>query len=184
MVIDEKEISRFLNALEFSADKHRSQKRKDVAGSPYINHPIKVAKLLWQEGEVRNIDILITAILHDTVEDTNTTIKEIKELFGDKVALYVSEVTDDKKLLKAERKLMQIEHAPHISQEAKQVKLSDKICNVWDIIYSAPAEWPLERKIEYLDWSDKVMEGLRGCNQKLEKVYDDILKEAREKLTP
>jgi (p)ppGpp synthase/HD superfamily hydrolase len=182
MVIDEKEISRFLNALEFSANKHRSQKRKDEAGSPYINHPIKVARLLWNEGAVRNIDIIIAAILHDTVEDTDTSIEEIKNLFGEKVALYVSEVTDDKKLLKAERKRMQIEHAPHISNEAKQVKLSDKISNVSDIVYSAPADWPLQRKIEYLDWADKVVAGLRGCNARLEKVYDEILKDAREKI--
>jgi guanosine-3',5'-bis(diphosphate) 3'-pyrophosphohydrolase len=182
MLIDDSEISRFLSALEFSADKHRSQKRKDPQGSPYINHPIKVARLLWNEGEVRNMDIIITAILHDTVEDTATTIEEIKELFGDKVALYVSEVTDDKSLVKAERKQMQIEHAPHISLEAKQVKLADKISNVSDIVYSAPAEWPMQRKIEYLDWADKVIAGLRGCNPNLEKIYDDILKIAREKI--
>jgi guanosine-3',5'-bis(diphosphate) 3'-pyrophosphohydrolase len=182
MSFDENDISRLLEALSFATDKHRNQRRKDAEKSPYINHPVKVAEILWKKGNVREIDVIIAGLLHDTIEDTDTSFEEIKSLFGEKVASYVSEVTDDRTLEKSARKQMQIVHAPHISHGAKQVKLADKISNVHDMIYHAPDSWPLERKIEYLDWADQVFAGLRGCNPNLEKAYDEILSEARKKL--
>jgi guanosine-3',5'-bis(diphosphate) 3'-pyrophosphohydrolase len=72
-----------LKALRFSADKHRNQRRKDSAQSPYINHPIEVVQLLWEVGGVRDIDILLAAILHDTIEDTETRSEDIREAFGE-----------------------------------------------------------------------------------------------------
>ena len=146
MQFNEDDISKLLSALKFASEKHKKQKRKDAEQSPYINHPIRVAEILWNLGDVRDIDIIIASLLHDTVEDTDTRIEEIKNMFGDKVALYVSEVTDDKSLPKDERKKLQIEHAPHISYGAKQVKLGDKIANITDIIVSPPDGWDIERK--------------------------------------
>src|SRR5262245_14017517 len=99
-----------LEALEFASIRHRDQRRKDREASPYINHPIAVARALWLAG-VRDPTTLIAAILHDTIEDTRTTHDEIARQFGDAVAAVVSEVTDDKSLPKQERKQRQIEHA-------------------------------------------------------------------------
>ncbi len=182
MTFDDNDISRLLEALSFATDKHRNQRRKDTEKSPYINHPVKVAEILWKKGAVRDLDVIMAGLLHDTIEDTDTSFEEIKNLFGEKVASYVLEVTDDKTLEKSERKKLQIEHAPHISHGAKQVKLADKISNVHDMIYFAPGDWGIERKIDYLNWADKVVAGLRGCNPSLEKIYDEILAEARIKL--
>src|SRR5215204_3255095 len=116
-----------LKALKFSAEKHRNQRRKDREASPYINHPIDVVELLMRVGGVTDNDVLVAAILHDTVEDTATLPEEVEEHFGGRVRSLVLEVTDDKRLAKEERKRRQVSEAPHKSMGAKQIKLADKI---------------------------------------------------------
>ena len=125
---------------------------------------------------------LLAALLHDTIEDTKTTPAELEEHFGPEVALVVGEVTDDKRLSREERKTLQIHHAPHVSPRAKQVKIADKICNVRDVSSNPPATWRLQRRLEYLDWTEKVVRGLRGVNPRLDEVYDRALHEARRTL--
>jgi (p)ppGpp synthase/HD superfamily hydrolase len=180
MEFTEIEFSTFLKAVQFSALKHSNQRRKDAEASPYINHPIAVAELLWSVGEVKDMNTLVAALLHDTLEDTETRAEEIAALFGEEVLALVQEVSDDKSLPKAERKRLQIENAPHKSEAAKQIKLGDKISNLVDIIYSPPADWSLRRRIEYLDWAAQVVEGLRGANPRLESRFDQVLSQARQ----
>jgi guanosine-3',5'-bis(diphosphate) 3'-pyrophosphohydrolase len=161
-----------LEALQFAAQKHRDQRRKDIEASPYINHPIALANVLWREGGVHEADVICAALLHDTVEDTQTTEAELVEKFGRRVAGIVMEVTDDKTLDKAQRKQRQVEHAPHISREAKLVKFADKISNLRDVAASPPKDWPLERQREYFDWAKRVCDGMRGVHPALEKLFD------------
>ncbi len=92
-----------ITAIAFAADKHRNQRRKDADASPYINHPIALANLLLNEAGVEDQRVLIAAVLHDTIEDTDTTEQELVRHFGKDVADIVLEVTDDKALPKAER---------------------------------------------------------------------------------
>ena len=80
--------------------------------SPYINHPIAVTHLLADTGGVTDLATLMAAVLHDTLEDTKTTAEELEAQFGRTVRELVEELTDDKKLGKAERKQLQIDHAP------------------------------------------------------------------------
>jgi (p)ppGpp synthase/HD superfamily hydrolase len=162
-------------AIRFAADKHRNQRRRDSAKSPYINHPIEVVQLLWKVGGVRDMNVLLAAILHDTVEDTDTRPEEISDRFGEEVRSLVMEVTDDKSLPKSERKLLQIETAPHKSYGAKLIKLADKSCNVRNLISMPPVDWSLERRREYLLWTENVVAGLRGTNAALEEYYDHEL---------
>ena len=162
-----------LKALEFAAHKHRDQRRKDALASPYINHPIALANVLSREGGVTDPVVLAAALLHDTVEDTETTPAELREAFGEKIAGIVAEVTDDKSLPKAERKRLQIEHAAAISREAKLVKLADKICNVRDVADHPPAKWDLARRREYFDWAKRVVDRLRGVHPELERRFDE-----------
>jgi guanosine-3',5'-bis(diphosphate) 3'-pyrophosphohydrolase len=82
------------------------------------------------------------------------------------------EVTDDKSLPKRERKRLQIETAPHKSYGAKLIKLADKSCNVRNLVTTPPKDWSLERRQEYLLWTEKVVAGLRGTNPALEEYYD------------
>jgi guanosine-3',5'-bis(diphosphate) 3'-pyrophosphohydrolase len=176
------DFSILLKALQFSATKHRHQRRKDSAASPYINHPIKVANILWTIGGVHDEEAIVAAVLHDTIEDTDTTSEEILELFGAGVLSLVCEMTDDKNLPKEARKKNQIKTAPHLSSRAKQIKLADKICNIHDIAHAPPQNWTTQRKMEYLQWAEKVVDGLRGVNEELEKYFDETLVRARQKV--
>jgi guanosine-3',5'-bis(diphosphate) 3'-pyrophosphohydrolase len=176
------EVGQLLRAVLFSARKHRGQRRKDEDASPYINHPIEVAELIANVGGVGDLPTLMAAILHDTVEDTDSTAAELEESFGREVRLLVEEVTDDKRLLKEERKRLQVEHAPHLSARAKGIKIADKICNVRDVTHNPPPKWPLERRREYLRWAAEVVEGCRGANACLEARFDEVLREGRSKL--
>jgi guanosine-3',5'-bis(diphosphate) 3'-pyrophosphohydrolase len=177
--LGEQDLGIFLAALRFAAEKHRDQRRKSANRAPYINHPIAVVEILWTTGGVRDIATLVAAVLHDTIEDTDTSAEEIREHFGEEVLSLVLEVTDDKRLPQARRKQLQIETAPHKSPGARQIKLADKINNVDDITNSPPENWSIERRREYLDWTEKVVRGLRGQNPALEARYDQILAEGR-----
>ncbi len=172
-------VAAILKALHFAANKHRDQRREDVEASPYINHPIEVAELLSRVGGVTDMVVLQGAILHDTIEDTETTPEELEAEFGSDVRLVVQEVTDDKLLEKPDRKRLQIEHAPHLSELAKQIKLADKIANVRAVTQAPPADWSLARRQEYLNWTAQVVAGVRGCNLSLENLYDEVLEEGR-----
>ena len=171
-----------LKAARFAADKHRFQRRKGTDASPYINHPIGVADLLADVGGVTDPSALVAALLHDTVEDTGTTPEQVEALFGTEVRDLVKEMTDEKGLPKAERKRLQIEHAPNLSRRAKEIKIADKISNILDITHNPPAKWSSERKREYLEWAGKVVEGCRGANQKLERRFDEVLTDARQSI--
>lgn len=171
-----------LKAFRFAAEKHNDQRRKDTKASPYINHLIGVTETLWSVADVRDVSLLTAAILHDTIEDTDATADEIKIQFGEEVLSLVLEVTDDKGLPKPTRKQLQIEHAPHKSEKAKLLKIADKINNIRDIIKSPPESWSLERRQEYLLWSEKVVAGLRGVSPKLEDQYDQLLMEGKQSL--
>lgn len=174
-------LNKLLEAASFAAQKHRGQRRKGSDAEPYINHPLEVANLLANVGKVSDYDILIAALLHDTIEDTKTTQEEITERFGENVCGYVRELTDDKSLPKAKRKQLQVEHAPHLSHGAKQIKLADKISNITDITQNPPHDWSHERKIEYINWGEAVVAGLRGANENLERYFDELVVKAREK---
>jgi GTP diphosphokinase / guanosine-3',5'-bis(diphosphate) 3'-diphosphatase len=168
-------IGLLIRAVAFAAEKHSTQRRKDAEASPYINHPIALANALVNEGGVLDVNILCAAVLHDTIEDTDTSPAELTAAFGTKIAGIVLEVTDDKALDKPTRKQRQIDHAPYISREAKLVKLADKISNLRDILASPPPDWPAERKQAYFDWAEQVVEGVRGVHPGLEGVFDRLV---------
>jgi guanosine-3',5'-bis(diphosphate) 3'-pyrophosphohydrolase len=176
------DTARLLSALSFSAQKHRRQKRKDADGSPYINHPIDVARILAEVGEVEDHQILIAAVLHDTLEDTETTPYELEELFGPEIRRLVEEVTDDKTLEKSIRKELQVEKVTGLSPGAKMIRIADKICNVRDVSHSPPTHWGTTRRREYFDWTERVVAGCRGVNEALEQLFLEVLHQGRESL--
>ncbi len=172
-------MKRLLRAACFAAEKHADQRRKDACGTPYINHPLAVAELLARVGDVVDEDVLIAALLHDTVEDTNTTRNEIVTHFGESVAILVMACTDDKSLPKSERKRLQVELAPHKPEGAKLIKLADKTCNLHSLIHDPPESWSQQRKLEYVDWAEQVIAGLIGANSALEKAAVDAIASCR-----
>ncbi|WPL18461.1 GTP pyrophosphokinase rsh [Thiorhodovibrio winogradskyi] len=138
--------------------------------------------LPWPCQPSTRSELLAAALLHDTVEDTETTLTELEQTFGPTISALVAEVTDDKSLPKQERKALQIEHSAQASAAAKQLKIADKIANVRDILADPPADWPLARKREYLDWAEQVVRGCRGVNAALDACWKATLAEARGKL--
>jgi GTP diphosphokinase / guanosine-3',5'-bis(diphosphate) 3'-diphosphatase len=167
-------LSLTLRALEFAAWKHRDQRRKDTNASPYINHPIALATVLRIEGNVHDPTVIAAALLHDTIEDTETTWQELRGAFGEEIAEVVLEVTDTKWLDSATRKRLQVQKALASSKRAKLVKLADKICNLRDILASPPAKWSLERRQKYFDWAKEVVDRIRGVHPDLERRFDEV----------
>ncbi len=168
----DKKLPLVIRAANFAAFKHRNQRRKDAEASPYINHPLALADVLANEAGVSDAAVICAALLHDTIEDTETTAAELTRHFGKTIAEIVLEVTDDKSLPKAERKRQQILHARTASKRAKLVKLADKICNLRDIASNPPAQWSLARKRQYFDWARQVVDGARGTNRVLARLFD------------
>jgi len=165
-------LAKVLDALAFAADKHRDQRRKDAHAAPYINHPIALDQVLCREGMVCDVEVICGALLHDTLEDTDTSAQELEARFGAAVRAIVEQVSDDKALPKQERKRLQIEHAAGISDPAKLVKLADKICNLRDVADNPPRNWGLERRQGYFDWAKAVVDRLRGVHPALEAAFD------------
>jgi guanosine-3',5'-bis(diphosphate) 3'-pyrophosphohydrolase len=161
-----------LAALLFAARRHRDQRRKGTEGAPYVNHLIEVAEILARVGGIEDPALLQAAVLHDTLEDTDTTAEELEERFGSEVLALVREMTDDERLPKAERKRLQIVHAPNLSPGAKQIKIADKISNLRGIAQEPPSGWALQRRLDYLEWTREVVAGCRGANAELERLYD------------
>jgi len=171
------DIGLVLQAAMFAAHKHKDQRRKDAKATPYINHPIALAEVLHTDGRVRDPIVIAAALLHDTIEDTETTYDELRGSFGEEVADTVVELTDTKFLGKELRKRLQITKAGRASERARQVKLADKICNLRDILASPPAEWSLARRQKYFDWAKEVVDQARGVNPKLERMFDRLYRQ-------
>lgn len=171
-----------LRAVDFAARKHRNQRRKDDRASPYINHPVSVSLLLADIGRVKDPEILAAAILHDTLEDTDTTPEELEKSFGRRIRKIVAEVTDDKSLPKIQRKRFQVEHASHLSPDAVLVKLADKISNVLDVTHFPATRWSVQRRRQYLDWAEEVIGNCHKANKALEKLFERVVDEGRRKL--
>jgi (p)ppGpp synthase/HD superfamily hydrolase len=174
-VINLADLCCILQAARFAADKHRDQRRKGTAGEPYINHLLEVAELVAASLSQPDTNLVIAALLHDTIEDTATSRDELVSLFGTDAADLVAEVTDDKSLPKAERKRRQIRTAPMKSVRAQTIKLADKISNLRSIVYSPPADWDYQRKRDYFTWAKQVVDGFTAPNAVLKAEFEATL---------
>ncbi len=168
---------RFAHALDFAARKHAHQRRKSELEEPYINHLAEVTRLLADASHGADPTLVIAGLLHDTLEDTETTFDELLHEFGRDVAQLVTEVSDDKSLLKPERKRRQVIEAPNKSARARMIKLADKISNLRSIAGSPPKGWSLDRKLDYFEWAKQVADGCRGVSLQLEDEFDRVWRE-------
>lgn len=167
------ELMLLLKTADFAARKHKDQRRKAADSAPYINHPVGVAYIAASLGGITDVVVLQAALLHDTIEDTDTTYEELVAEFGAEVADVVMEVTDDKTLSKPDRKRAQVVHVRNMSDRAKLVKLCDKLYNLRDLLSNPPVGYSVERIQGYCLWSRTVLEGARGLNAALECALDD-----------
>jgi (p)ppGpp synthase/HD superfamily hydrolase len=179
-----KEWIMVLKAADAAARWHVHQRRKGAAKKPYINHLLEVAKLVAEATEGKDPNLVIAALLHDAIEDCEVPQTLIAEVFGTDVANLVAEVTDDKTLEKAERKQRQVESAHKKTDRAKILKLADKTSNLRALVSSPAPDWSVRRKIEYIKWARKVVQGLRPANAVLEKQFDEAARAAEQSLVP
>jgi guanosine-3',5'-bis(diphosphate) 3'-pyrophosphohydrolase len=170
-------VGLLLRAMRFAAWKHRDQRRKGQHAEPYINHPLDLAHVLWFEGGVRDEATLVAALLHDTLEDTQTTVQELQGEFGAEIASIVMEVSDEPTLDWRVRKKLQVTRAKTATPRARLVKLADKICNLRSMIASPPQRWSVERRRAYFDWAREVVEQLRGTNPSLEERFEQVYRQ-------
>jgi guanosine-3',5'-bis(diphosphate) 3'-pyrophosphohydrolase len=170
-------VGLLLRAIRFAAWKHRDQRRKGQRAEPYINHPLELAHVLWFEGGVRDEATLVAALLHDTLEDTQTTVQELQGEFGEEIGSIVMEVSDEPTLDWRVRKKLQVTRAKTATPRARLVKLADKICNLRSMIASPPQRWSIERRRAYFDWAREVVEQLRGTNPSLEERFDQVYRQ-------
>lgn len=169
-----------IRALHFAAHKHRDQRRKDNEASPYINHPIDVMTILAIEAKIDDVNILAAALLHDTLEDTETTFEELQQHFGNLIAGIVVELTDDQDLPRPERYQLQQQKAVNYSREARLIRIADKIANTRDASRSPPATWSFERLEGHFNQSLDVMALLRKTHQEMEDLFDTAYQKAFE----
>jgi (p)ppGpp synthase/HD superfamily hydrolase len=169
------------DAYDLAARRHCGQSRKGASQAPYVNHVIDVAARVARSSHGPDRVLILAAILHDTVEDTDTTPAEIAERFGPEVAALVMEVTDDMSRPKAARRRAQVLGAPGSSDRAKRLKLADKASNL-TALAEDPPDWPKARRADYVDWAVAVIAGYRGVDPRLEAEFDEAVARARARL--
>ena len=174
-------LSNIFEALEFTAVKHQYLRRGGYDLLPYINHLIKVANLIQQVGLGENTNLMLVAVLHDVVEDTETTPEEIVEKFGPEVGTAVSELSDDMALSYDERKKRQVQNAKDLSDLARVIRIADKICNIRDIM-EYPLDWSLEKKLRYVKNSIEIVDQIKGTNSQLELILEREAAMARQEI--
>jgi GTP diphosphokinase / guanosine-3',5'-bis(diphosphate) 3'-diphosphatase len=184
--LERSQIALVVRAVAFAAIKHRDQRRRDGAATPYVNHVIAVADALANEGGIRDAAVICAALLHDVLEKTDASSQELRQLFGMKIADTVAELTDDYSLPKTERKQRQIDAMPGLSREAQQVRLADKLCNLRDVLAGSPVEWSNARKSRYVAHAQRVLCRIDGICPPLERKVTEVLElwKARTKQPP
>jgi len=169
-------------AADLAARRHSGMQRKGRGNEPYINHLAEVANLLSIATDGADAELVAAGWLHDTIEDTETTHRELAEKFGERVAAFVVEVTDDMALPKDERRRRQVVEAPKKSPGAKLIKIADKISNIRARIMPRPNQDERDDLIDYLAWAEKVVQGCRGINAVLDRTFDETVDVARSSL--
>lgn len=156
-----------IKSLALVSKYHVQQKRKSD-GSPYINHLIEVAALLTDIAGVDDGDELCAAILHDILEDTHVTTKEVYKICGHRALELVEALSDDKSLCLAERREETLKALPKKpNSSVKRIKLADLCSNASAI----PSGWTLKRKTEYFLWLDQVAEICKASSLSLHNEY-------------
>lgn len=147
------DVTLLIKAAYFAGEKHRMQRRGDVEETPYINHPLELASILTEEGRITDVDVICAALLHDTIEDTQTTLSELEQHFGKTIANLVAEVTNDMSLNSEQRRHAELAFIPNLSDKAKLIKLADKLANIRDVSTMPPVGWSTKKKSEYFDFA-------------------------------
>ena len=140
----------FDRAIRFATKAHRNQVRK-YTGEPYIQHPLAVAEIVRTVPHTE--EMLVAAVLHDVVEDTDVTIQDICNEFGTVVGMYVEYLTDistPEHGNRAQRKLLDARHYARGPAQAQTIKVADFIHNTADIHTHDPRFWEVYKHEKWI----------------------------------
>jgi guanosine-3',5'-bis(diphosphate) 3'-pyrophosphohydrolase len=160
-----------IRAAYFAGEKHRLQRRSDVEQTPYINHPLELAHILTEEGGINCLDTICASLLHDTLEDTDTSSDELKKHFGDVIASIVMEVSNDMTLSSQQRRVYELEKVVSLSHKAKLVKIADKLANIRDVSTMPPMGWTREKKQDYFDFALEIINQIGSVSPRLHQIF-------------
>ena len=165
------DFSRFWNALTFVFSRHDAQTRKS-ANIPYAIHPVRVILILRSVGfsEFEHENLMIAALCHDLIEDTDTTFEEISDQFGVQVALIVDELSRPDNTNKNDW----INTFETKSKEAKIIKMADRIDNLKDMPSST---WTREKQIKYATQGNIILKYCGNANVKLADILKRTIQE-------
>lgn len=158
----------YQKALKFAGEKHSKQKMPS-SQSNYLLHISNVAmEVLISYQNNSNFDCnfaIQVAILHDTLEDTNTSFNELKDEFGEQIALAVLALTkNDGLLTKKEKMLDSLSRIKRLQKEVGLVKIADRITN----LQSPPKHWTINKIKNYHEEAQLIAKELNGSNKYLE----------------
>ncbi len=174
-------VTLLTRAFAFAAHRHGGQRRNAAVEEPYLNHLTEVANLLAYATDGGDLVLVCAGVLHDSLEDTETTDEELRTLFGPDIADLVREVTDPPGQDESERRQRQVMHAPTLSPKAKLLKVADKTSNIRERIAHRPAALSDEQLRDYIEWGGMVVAGCRGLNDKLEDAFAEAYETAMRK---
>ena len=154
---------RLADAINFAFKAHNGQTRKG-SSEAYIMHPLRVMSSLIELG-ITDTNILCASVLHDTLEDCDVSVDDLKVNFGERICSIVKNLTDDKTLPRNERKSKTRDKITHASSNVKLIKAADRFDNLNG---EFPSFWTTEKKLQYLKESKLLIEALS------KNLYDDI----------
>lgn len=162
----------YQKAMKYAGDKHSNQ---NVPGtnSNYLLHVSNVAMevlMAFNFGKTFDINFAIqTAILHDTIEDTDANFEEIKNYFGEPIARAVEALTKNKNLgTKSEQMIDSLKRINKLQKEVGLVKIADRITN----LQSPPKHWSIDKITKYCEEAKLISKTLSGKNEYLNKRLD------------
>jgi len=172
-------------AKTFAIEAHKDQYRK--GGLPYITHPETVAKILHGVKSSRVIgSLIVAALLHDVVEDTDVTIEEIREEFGELVANLVNDLTSDlEKLVISGKEEFLIDKMLNMKSWPLSIKLSDRLHNLYDFedIMAGDDEKRKEWVVSYANQTKNIISELEWYRE-LSTTQKELVSQIKNAIAP
>jgi (p)ppGpp synthase/HD superfamily hydrolase len=169
-----------LDAALFAAKAHFGQKRNYCSQTAFMVHPMSVSYILWDEGKIEQKDLLVAAMLHDTLEDTPVSRHDIYDNFGQNILTLVEELTEKPKPSLHE----ELMHAFKMSHEAKIIKLADRTHNIRDLIDHPPITWDHKKLDGFITKNTKLLNYLQGTHEQLEEAFQKVINQLQTVLNP
>lgn len=182
IINDHKLMEKIEKSRNLAMARHSGQCRPNRGRDLKIDHIEEVARLVEESGG--NHDEIVAAWLHDIIEDTETIIEEIEELFGDDIAQLVDGLTDPPEfssMLLDFRKFQQAQRLLLKGNGVKRVKLCDQISNVRSVINDPPLGWDNKKCLAYIEGAKSIADVCYGISECLDNIFDKLYLEGIEK---